>query len=307
MGTTFVGIGDRGFWMQDSILELWLRFLALHIKDPVESGSLATEIRDLWLLASRGYFMGCVPDGLEEAVSTPEGERLVRSAIHSLLDALALGEVPLNKDVLNLMGMADEFTIDIARWRFVEIGQAFLDLLDGKIETESMDSSFMPGCHFSPLTQSILPVITSVKGSPILHEETDTIESIVRDHGLGRLAASPFLLACFQFLGEGKASDELFFMPKEYPEGASGLVNILCDINQSVVPLETDEQGESFSWRILASGLRFIIIRETNIDGYYGALRPIDEDLHSSNSWFSTEYQRLRQGGKIKHLIDRLR
>jgi hypothetical protein len=114
MGTTFVGIGDRGFWMQDSILELWLRFLALHIEDPVESGSLATEIRDRWLLASRGYFMGCVPDGLEEAVSTPEGERLVRSAIHSLLNALKKALNHLSNGVLNLMGFNDgEFTQDL--------------------------------------------------------------------------------------------------------------------------------------------------------------------------------------------------
>ena len=88
MGTTFVGISDRGFWIRDSVLELWLRFLALHIEDPGESGSLATSIRDQWLLASRGFFNGCVPEGLEEAVSTPEGEALVRAAIHSLLGAL---------------------------------------------------------------------------------------------------------------------------------------------------------------------------------------------------------------------------
>lgn len=41
MGSTLVYIGERGFWMRDGILELWLRFLALHIEDPVESGSLA--------------------------------------------------------------------------------------------------------------------------------------------------------------------------------------------------------------------------------------------------------------------------
>jgi len=28
MGTSFVEIGGKGFWMQDSILELWLRLLA---------------------------------------------------------------------------------------------------------------------------------------------------------------------------------------------------------------------------------------------------------------------------------------
>src|SRR5262245_52931841 len=133
VGTTFVGIGDRGFWMRDSVLELWLRFLALHIEDPVESGSLATRIRDQWLLASRGFFSGCVPEGLEESVSTTEGEALIRAAIHSLLRALQAGPTHLNKDVLNLMGFTGgEFTADVETWRLLEVGQAYLDLLDGK-------------------------------------------------------------------------------------------------------------------------------------------------------------------------------
>jgi hypothetical protein len=119
MGTTFVGIGDHGFWMRDSILEIWLRFLALHIEDPVESGSLATEIRD---------------------------QKLVRSAIHSLLNALKKAPNHLSNGVLNLMGFNDgEFTQDLETWRLVEIGQAYLDLLDGKIQTRSSDSFFMPG------------------------------------------------------------------------------------------------------------------------------------------------------------------
>jgi hypothetical protein len=148
VGTTFVGIGERGFWMQDSVLELWLRFLALHIEDSVESGSLARKIRDQWLLASRGYFVGCVPEGLEEAVSTPEGEALVRAAIHSLLDALKMAPPRLNKDLLNLMGFASgEFTIDIETWRLVEVGEAYLSLLDGKITADARDTSFMPGCR----------------------------------------------------------------------------------------------------------------------------------------------------------------
>ena len=46
MGTSFVSISGHGFWIQDSLLELWLRLLALHIEDPVESGGLATTIRD---------------------------------------------------------------------------------------------------------------------------------------------------------------------------------------------------------------------------------------------------------------------
>jgi hypothetical protein len=146
LGTTFVGIGDRGFWMYDSVLELWLRLLALHVEDPVGSGSLATKIPDQWLLASRGFFSGCVPEGLEEAVSTPEGAALVRAAIHSLLEALKVAPTHLSKEALNLMGFTGgTFTADIETRRLVEVGHAYLDLLDGRITAGPSGRSFMPG------------------------------------------------------------------------------------------------------------------------------------------------------------------
>jgi hypothetical protein len=134
--------------MSDSVLELWLRFLALHVEDPVDSGSLATRIRDQWLLASRGYFSGCVPEGLEKAVSTLEGDKLVRKAIGSLLESLRSAPPHLSKGVLNLMGFTGgEYTVDIETWRLVEVGHAYLALLDGKITAGPSDTSFMPGCQ----------------------------------------------------------------------------------------------------------------------------------------------------------------
>jgi hypothetical protein len=147
VGTTFVGIGDRGFWMRDTLLELWLRLLALHVEDPVESGTAATRIRDQWLLASRGFFSGCVPEGLEEAVATAGGEALVRAAIHSLLGALKSAPDRLGKEVFNLMGFeGTAFIADIETRRLVEVGRAYLDLLDGEITAGADDTSFMPGC-----------------------------------------------------------------------------------------------------------------------------------------------------------------
>jgi hypothetical protein len=151
VGTTFVRNRGCGFWISDSFLELWLRLLALHIEDPTEPGSLATTIRDQWLLASRGYFMGCVPDGLEKAVSTSQGEALVRAAIHSLLESLESAPAWLSKDVFNLMGINNGvFTEDIETWRLEEIGQAHLDLLDGRVLTGPGDAALMPGSGQGP-------------------------------------------------------------------------------------------------------------------------------------------------------------
>lgn len=148
MGSTFVHIGEQGFWVSDGLLELWLRFLALHIEDPAESGALATMIRDQWLLASRGFFNGCVPHGLAAAVVMKEGATLVRAAVESLLGALQTAPSHLSKGVLNLMGFGGcEFGRDVETWRLVEVGQAFLDLLDGKITAGPGDPALMPGSH----------------------------------------------------------------------------------------------------------------------------------------------------------------
>ena len=59
--------------MRDGMLELFLRLLALHLEDPVrQQPHVVRKIRDNWLLASRGYFGGCVPTNLEESVSKPK-------------------------------------------------------------------------------------------------------------------------------------------------------------------------------------------------------------------------------------------
>jgi hypothetical protein len=145
MGTTFVNIGDKGFWMRDHMLELWLRLLALHLEDPVVSGSAAITIRDKWLLASRGYFNGYVPHCLDEAISSVEGRLLVENAVHSLMKALSEGPDYIAKDVLNLMGFSQPFADDIAACRLIEVGNAFLDLMAGKIVSDASHVSFMPG------------------------------------------------------------------------------------------------------------------------------------------------------------------
>ncbi len=92
--------------------------------------------------------MGCVPEGLEEAVATPQGEALVRAAIHSLLEALTSAPALLSKDVLNLMGSTDgRFAGDLETRRLIDVGRAYLDLLDGKITTGPGDAAPMPGCE----------------------------------------------------------------------------------------------------------------------------------------------------------------
>jgi hypothetical protein len=151
MGSSFVEIDGKGFWMRDGILELWLRLLALHLEDPASGQtSVVRTIRDNWLLASRGYFGGHVPADLEDAVSTSEGRAAVVSAIESLTRALKKASAKLDHQTLNVLGReGGVFTGDIEREQLVEIAQAFLDLIAGKIQHDATSTEFMPGCRIA--------------------------------------------------------------------------------------------------------------------------------------------------------------
>src|SRR4051812_21140573 len=149
MGTSFVGIKEKGFWMQDSILELWLRLLALHIADPDES-FVAQKIRDNWLLASRGYFGGHVPSQIEEAVSTIEGKEIVLAAIRSLMEALANGPDLLDHGTVNLLGFQDvNFNGALESKRLLQVGEAFISLIAGEIQSDATSTEYMPGSYLA--------------------------------------------------------------------------------------------------------------------------------------------------------------
>ncbi len=151
MGWSFVGIRHKGFGVKDGILELWLRLLALHLDEASDRGGRSKGIRDQWMLAARGYFSGHVPDDLEEAVSTEDGEKVVRTAVRSLLDALDKAPEQLDTGVLNLLGFEGSFYCgDFDTRRLQDVGHAFLDLLDGRITTDASSSSIMAGCGLSP-------------------------------------------------------------------------------------------------------------------------------------------------------------
>jgi hypothetical protein len=155
MGRSFVTTdGEHGFWMRDTVLEVWLRFLALHIREPDDTDSVQTHeatkcIRDRFLLASTGYFVGCVPHGLEEVVATTEGATLLRSAVESLLQGLESAPKELSIGVLSLMGLEIYgYPGDFGTWRLIEVAHAFLALLDGKITATASSTEFMPGCRY---------------------------------------------------------------------------------------------------------------------------------------------------------------
>ncbi len=138
--------------MRDSMLELWLRLLALHLPEPNDYGEheSTTEIRNRWLLASRGYFTGFVPHSMEFACSTPENRAVVELSIKSLMSALENSSSVLNADVLNLLGNEGCEFNEVDRDRLLDIGYAFIDLMNGQIDATAHSTEIMPGSNPYP-------------------------------------------------------------------------------------------------------------------------------------------------------------
>jgi hypothetical protein len=108
---------------------------------------VAHRIRDQWLLASKGYFGGCVPSDMKYVASTPEGIAIVRAAIDSLRGALRKMPPTLDENVLNLLGFDPDgliWTAHVETRRLLEIADAFSELLDGKVDT-AWSKARMPG------------------------------------------------------------------------------------------------------------------------------------------------------------------
>jgi hypothetical protein len=154
MGSSFVtSDGEHGFWMTDGVLDLWLRLLALHLPEPTDRDpqtlrQVTREIRNQWLLASKGFFAGCVPVGLDQALSTSDGKDVVVAGIRSLRKALSGAPPKISKDALNLLGFEGFVWVeDFETRRLIEVADAFLELVDGTIKDTARSTNRMPGCR----------------------------------------------------------------------------------------------------------------------------------------------------------------
>lgn len=150
MATTFISKNQKGFWVRDGILEIWLRLAALHLREPGKDdkdAKLLYEIRNNWLFASRGKLPGGVPFDLEKQTNTEQGKAIVLKALMDLGAALRRAPEELDKDTINILGFEGGRVVgDIETWRLMEINESMISLVNGKQYADAADKSFMPGC-----------------------------------------------------------------------------------------------------------------------------------------------------------------
>lgn len=139
--------------MRDSVLEIWLRLLALHVPEQNNENSrkeIMFSIRNEWLLMSRGYFGGMIHVGLDEFANTIDGKEIIIEAIASLEAALKKAPKYLSKDVINLLGIEGTYLDDFETDSLLEVCSAFDALIQGRINTDASSTSVMPGSKKLP-------------------------------------------------------------------------------------------------------------------------------------------------------------
>lgn len=144
MGTSFVSIGDKGFWMRDAVLCLWLRMVALQIECGGNDADALTRLRNEWMLQSQIAVPGVVATNLDTIADDETAKQAVSAAIHRVLKSLSAFGDAVEPETLNLLGL-DVWAQPEETSRLRTIGTAFLDLLEGKITTEADSTDFMPG------------------------------------------------------------------------------------------------------------------------------------------------------------------
>ena len=131
-----------GFWMRDSMLELWLRLMVLNAGEPKSQGLIA--IRNQWFLASQDVCSGCIPTGLDTAAATPEGFVFMKTAVENLSAAVCLMDGPLTRSALDLLGCGG-WQRDIEIEDLMDIAAAFLDLVNFNVSSTASTEKYVPG------------------------------------------------------------------------------------------------------------------------------------------------------------------
>lgn len=144
MGSSFTEFRGNGFWSRDFLLEVWLRVLSLHLDDDVHLPGWQHDLRDKWLLASAGFFSGCIYPALDEFLTDSDRiAAILRASDRSIKSLRAFGDyVPAA--FLNALGIKGIFTSDQPIEYYELIANRFNALLRGELTTDASTSPVLP-------------------------------------------------------------------------------------------------------------------------------------------------------------------
>lgn len=141
----------------------------------------------------------------------------------------------------------------------------------------------------SPIVDSLCSIVYAIRGQARTTDRQAIVDAV---NGVGILDAPVWMQEFVGRIASSEYTERLLKIPPGYPDGESGLMDTLLEIDETVLPLGIDDGGESMVWHIPALDVLVYIGRETSGDFHNAAIRPRNEAL---NEWLSTQYNLERR------------
>ncbi|BDS07412.1 hypothetical protein NT6N_24520 [Oceaniferula spumae] len=132
MGNSYVTFQNLSFRSRDTLLELWLRLLALNLPDDqYKPKTWIHELRNEWLFQASGLWNGVISPQLDKFCTTQERIEVVLATSNRLMVRLkACGDVVGSRE-LGLLGLGS-FEVDYPVHYFEQMHERFEALLLGQ-------------------------------------------------------------------------------------------------------------------------------------------------------------------------------
>ena len=114
--------------------------------------------------------------------------------------------------------------------------------------------------RLSELERHLLAVASWEIGGPVPQTTADAVRESIESHHLWE--ADDWLIPLLQRLLDASPTPEPVEIPCGYPDGVSGLANLLADL-EGQAWVDVDDYGEGVLWRLPVAGLELFISRES--------------------------------------------
>lgn len=137
MGHSFTGIGEIGFYAQDTKVGVWMRLLAREARNKTPPLDWLKEAADHWDSQLQHLMgVGCLHPRLDDFLIDKERVAILSNLAQRVFSQLRMFGEKIPRDFLNdLCGYStgDRFTEDVPTECFLRYGRALLKLLRGKM------------------------------------------------------------------------------------------------------------------------------------------------------------------------------
>jgi hypothetical protein len=147
VGSSFTEFRGCGFWARDPSLEVWLYLLARELGDMGDRPEWLSVARQDWHVKATAGFGGCICANLDEYITSPDRVELIVRLSNRVLVWLQKQGPLISASLLNSFktGGADSFfTRNVEIHKFICVGEAFVQLLEGKLKTTAKTSPVLP-------------------------------------------------------------------------------------------------------------------------------------------------------------------